>query len=206
MKLGRRDFIKFIGFSLFLIFTGGKFRFRRRGGRRGEGFIRPPGAIIEEEFIYQCVRCSECIKACPTKCLVPVAISEGILEWGTPKVLPRKAGCIRCMNCSKICPSGAIQKVDIEEVKMGTAKIERKRCLVWEFKKDCLVCLEYCPAGAIYVDFRGRPVVNPEKCVGCGICEENCPVEGEAAIKVSPEGEKRYRLKRTSDLTEPVNI
>lgn len=196
MKVNRRDFIKFSLLSLLFLLTGGKFRYRRRAGGMKDGFIRPPGAIEEEDFVYQCVRCSECIEVCPTKCLVPVSLSEGLVEWGTPKILPRKAGCIRCMACGMVCPSGAIQRVRKEEVKMGTAKINRKRCLVWEYDKDCLVCLEFCPAGAVYVDFKGRPVVSPSKCVGCGICEENCPVEGESAIRVFVNGEKRFELKR----------
>lgn len=196
MKIERRDFIKFIGFCFLLLFTGGRFRYRHRKREGKEkGFIRPPGAIVEDDFVYQCVRCGECIKVCPTACLVPVAFSEGLIEWGTPRVFPRKAGCIRCLNCAKVCPSGAIQEIDIEEVKMGTAKISRDRCLVWHDGKDCYICLEYCPVGAVFKDSRERPVVDPKKCVGCGICEENCPVLGEAAINVSNKGEIRFKLK-----------
>lgn len=35
---------------------------------------------------------------------------------------------------------------------------------------------------------KDRPVVDPEKCIGCGICEEACPVEGKAVH--SGEGRK----------------
>ncbi len=31
------------------------------------------------------------------------------------------------------------------------------------------------------------PRVIPELCIGCGICEYKCPVEGESAIPVYPE-------------------
>jgi ferredoxin len=81
---------------------------------------------------------------------------------------------------------------------MGTAEINRDRCLVWKHNKDCLVCMEYCPVGAIDVDYQGRPVVNEDLCAGCGLCEENCPVKGESAIIVSNRGEKRYHIKERS--------
>jgi Pyruvate/2-oxoacid:ferredoxin oxidoreductase delta subunit len=29
-----------------------------------------------------------------------------------------------------------------------------------------------------------RPYVLRDKCIGCGICENHCPLEGEAAIRV----------------------
>jgi len=36
-----------------------------------------------------------------------------------------------------------------------------------------------------------RPYVDIEKCIGCGICEHECPVSGRKAIRVSAEGETR---------------
>jgi ferredoxin len=36
-----------------------------------------------------------------------------------------------------------------------------------------------------------QPYVDPAKCIGCGICEHECPVRGRAAIRVSAEGETR---------------
>jgi Pyruvate/2-oxoacid:ferredoxin oxidoreductase delta subunit len=36
--------------------------------------------------------------------------------------------------------------------------------------------------------FLQRPSVLPDVCIGCGICEYKCPVQGEAAIRVFVEG------------------
>lgn len=36
-----------------------------------------------------------------------------------------------------------------------------------------------------------RPVVEAERCIGCGICEHECPVSGLRAIRITAEGETR---------------
>ena len=36
-----------------------------------------------------------------------------------------------------------------------------------------------------------RPYVDIEKCIGCGVCEHECPISGKKAIRVSAEGETR---------------
>jgi ferredoxin len=36
-----------------------------------------------------------------------------------------------------------------------------------------------------------RPYVDIEKCIGCGVCEHECPVSGMKAVRVSAEGETR---------------
>jgi quinone-modifying oxidoreductase subunit QmoB len=40
----------------------------------------------------------------------------------------------------------------------------------------CGRCSEECPFSAIEVDFRGFPILNPERCRRCGICMGACPV------------------------------
>jgi len=36
-----------------------------------------------------------------------------------------------------------------------------------------------------------KPYVDIEKCIGCGVCEHECPVSGRKAVRVSAEGETR---------------
>lgn len=36
-----------------------------------------------------------------------------------------------------------------------------------------------------------RPFIDLEKCIGCGVCEHECPVTGKKAVRVSGEGETR---------------
>ena len=38
-----------------------------------------------------------------------------------------------------------------------------------------------------------RPYIDPALCIGCGICEHECPVTGIKAIRVTAENETRNR-------------
>jgi len=48
------------------------------------------------------------------------------------------------------------------------------------------------PGSKIEVQVRlQQPFVDIEKCIGCGVCEHECPVSGRKAIRVSAVGETR---------------
>lgn len=150
--------------------------------------LRPPGALPEADFTSVCNRCGRCIKVCPNKALQPMSITEGIECFGTPHIIPRKANCLLCLSCQNVCPTGAICKVKVEKVKMGSAVIDKSRCLAWNEGKMCFICGEQCPVLAIKSDDpnpnKPKPRVLLDKCIGCGTCEKNCPVAGESAIIV----------------------
>ena len=38
-----------------------------------------------------------------------------------------------------------------------------------------------------------QPYVDPRLCIGCGVCEHECPVRGKRAIRVTAENESRAR-------------
>lgn len=162
--------------------------------------MRPPGAIPEAEFRAKCLRCGECIKACPTNTLQPVWLKSGLEGLFTPVMTPRLGGCaLNCNTCGQVCPTGAIRDLPLAEknhVKVGTAWIVRQNCLAWEQDKKCLVCDEVCPYNAL--SFRpvpglrnAAPFVVENRCTGCGWCEMKCPVEGAAAIRVNVIGAMR---------------
>jgi len=164
--------------------------------------IRPPGALPEEEFLSRCTRCLACVEACPTHALQPLGIEAGWEGLWTPVLVPTSGGCEEpCYNCTQVCPTEAIRRLTHEEksfARIGTARISRERCLAWEELKPCLVCDEVCPYNAIdflvITDYRGtqrRPVLNEDKCMGCGICEHECPVRESRAIFVEHYGEER---------------
>lgn len=164
------------------------------------GLVRPPGAVPEIDFLARCVRCGECMVACPNNTLQPIWFKSGFTGLFSPSLTPRRGPCSpECNNCGNVCPTEAIRPLPLEEriwAKPGTAEINRQRCLAWEHKKRCMVCDEVCPFGA--VEFRieeGNPVPVPEvtedKCAGCGYCEHHCPVQNQPAIFVTPMGALR---------------
>lgn len=149
--------------------------------------LRPPGALAESDFLATCNRCSRCIKVCPNDALVSLPISSGIGMYGTPEFVPRKGRCELCMLCGQVCPTGAIQRVKAEQARIGVAILDRGTCLVWKEKRLCLICKEQCPVNAVHLDESKRPHIDIRNCVGCGACENACPLET-AAVKVIPNG------------------
>jgi polyferredoxin len=169
------------------------------------GLIRPPGAQDEARFLSRCLRCSECMKVCPTSGLQPTLAEAGLEGLWTPVLKSRLGYCdYACTACGHVCPSGAIPKLGLEEKRtrvLGVAVIDRDRCLPWAADTPCIVCQEMCPVPdkAIELvgqhlitrpdgsqDYLSRPKVIADRCIGCGICEYKCPLEGTSAIVVLP--------------------
>ena len=156
----------------------------------GANPLRPPGSLEEDDFLTRCSRCGRCIKVCPSKCIRSMPISSGPALFLTPYIVAREARCELTQNCQQVCPTGAIAHVPITNVLMGLAEIDHSRCLGWAEGKLCLLCQEQCPQHAIDSDDKDCPSVRTEICVGCGACENGCPVEP-AAIVVKPQPSRR---------------
>ncbi len=160
--------------------------------------LRPPGSLPEEDFLSRCIRCSLCMKVCPTGGLQPAITEAGLEGFWTPVLVPRMGECApECTACYQVCPTQAIQPFTAEEkswLYIGTAVIDRSLCIVWNAQKQCLVCDEVCTYRAIEwrdIDGVPHPFVNDRICVGCGLCEAKCPVQPQAAIRVYSFGDKR---------------
>jgi polyferredoxin len=188
---------------------------------RHERLLRPPGALDEGSFLSRCIRCGECMKVCPNNALHPALTEAGLEGLWTPVMVPRIGYCeTSCVLCSQVCPTGAIWEITAKEkgwavgtaghgkaISLGTAFLDRGRCLPWAMATPCIVCEEWCPTSpkAIYLqpaDVAGaeghlkqvkQPFVDPSRCVGCGACEYACPVQDRPAIYVTSIGESRSR-------------
>ena len=181
--------------------------------------IRPPGAAPESDFLSRCVRCGNCMKACPTNALQPALLDGGLGGVWTPVLVPRIGYCSpECTTCTEVCPTGAIEKLTKLEkgwtertnasthpVRLGTAFYDYGRCLPWSAGVECGFCEKACPVEpkAIYYETAEfvkrtgetvtvkRPRVDPARCVGCGACEHFCVLHDQPAITISRIGESR---------------
>ncbi|MFZ2087937.1 MAG: 4Fe-4S binding protein [Desulfobaccales bacterium] len=259
--------------------------------------IRPPGSLDEDRFLARCLRCGQCMRVCPTNIIQPALFEAGLQGLWTPAVNYRigSSGCLQnCIACGQVCPTAAIRPLSLEEklgigdyaaqgpIRLGTAFVDRGRCLPWAMDRPCLVCHELCPvspkaifirtsmeivrdgeglsarvlnqgvdlyaplpkginlAGGDYylrvngqpeaalrriIGFSGnrltldnplavkgsqvfygakvdimvklqRPYVDAARCIGCGMCEHECPVAGLRAIRVYNENESRSQSGR----------
>jgi len=188
--ISRRDFLVFL--SLPLVLSAFRFRVAKR---MRSGIIRPPAALEEGDFLNRCIRCGNCMKVCITNGLQPVIFKAGFEGVWTPELVPEIGYCeYRCTLCGNTCPTGAIQPLTLEKkmkTKLGTAVITQSICIPWAEGKECIVCEEHCPVPdkAIKLISEGgisKPYVDKALCVGCGICQNKCPVRPIRAIRVSP--------------------
>lgn len=183
--------------------------------------IRPPGSVEESEFLERCIKCDQCINVCPTNVLQPSTLEQGGLEGLWTPVMDMGIGFCQlgCTLCSEVCPTGAIQKISVEKklglaafaadgpISVGTAFFNQGRCLPWAMETPCVVCEEVCPVspkaiGTYDVEIKrwdgtmvklNRPYMRPELCIGCGICEHECPVIDDRAVYVTAIGETRSK-------------
>jgi polyferredoxin len=177
--------------------------------------IRPPGSQSEDGFLGRCIRCGQCMRVCPNNALHPTLFEAGMEGVWTPMLIAAIGYCEpTCTLCGQVCPTGAIseltlaEKVGTEEEppnRIGTAFVDRGRCLPWAMASPCIVCEEWCPTSpkAIYLeedtvfDREGnavevqKPRVDPSLCTGCGACEYACPIHDRKAIYITSVGESR---------------
>lgn len=108
-----------------------------------------------------------------------------------------------CVKCSDVCPAGAIRPISVAEkssVQIGHAVWVKANCVPLTDGVECGNCARHCPVGAITMvpSEKGRedslkiPVVNAERCIGCGACENLCPSRPFSAIYV--EGHENHRV------------
>ena len=162
--------------------------------------IVPPGAHSLRNFSKRCTGCQLCVSVCPNQLLSPSMDLETFMQ---PRMSYERGYCRpECTKCSEVCSSGAIEKItraDKSSIQIGHAIWVKKNCVVITDDVDCGNCARHCPTGAIQMiginpdDFDSKkvPMVDTERCIGCGACENLCPARPFSAIYV--EGHLMHR-------------
>jgi len=186
-----------------LFFAGGAgallaFGARRLGAaryRKSDTLLRPPGAVPEDRFAGLCIRCNNCVHACPTKIIEPdIGREAGLAGFAAPIIRfnhDYKYCLETCNACTQVCPTGALTALPLEtknKYVIGEALVDNNVCLTALGKKECDACEVACPYDAVKItwdeeQYNAYPVVN-DKCVGCGACEVVCPTNPVRAIRV----------------------
>lgn len=163
--------------------------------------IVPPGAVSLDNLAHHCTACQLCVSACPNGVLRPSTDLETLMQ---PESSYERGYCRpECTRCSEVCPTGAIvqlTKAEKASTQIGHAVWVKENCVPLTDGVECGNCARHCPAGAIQMveSVEGDetspkiPVVNTERCIGCGACENLCPSRPFSAIYV--EGLERHRI------------
>lgn len=158
--------------------------------------ITPPGSQSVRLFRERCTGCQLCVSACPNQVLRSFDRGDGMLQ---PTLSFEHGYCrVNCVACSTVCPTGAIRPMSPAEksaTQIGRAVISLEQCVTTTDKVSCTACARNCPPRAINLvgpeDGVKVPVVDPERCNGCGACEYVCPVRPVAAVLVHGNTEHR---------------
>ena len=160
--------------------------------------IAPPGAFSLRNFVQHCTACQLCVSVCPNEVLRPFT---SLLE---PEMSYERGYCRpECVKCSEVCPTGAIKPITVADksaIQIGHAVWIKENCIPLRDGQSCNNCERHCPTKAIQMvpsdpsnpDSLKIPVVNEEKCIGCGACENLCPARPFSALYV--EGHENHRM------------
>ncbi len=150
----------------------------------GKVLLRPPGALPEAAFLETCLRCGNCVDSCPADAIQPLQSDQSNLAE-TPYINPDDQPCVVCdsLECMQVCPSGALQKLSVHEIQIGLAEVNYSVCLRSN-GVDCLDCVDSCPIGetAIRLDSEKRVEVLSTGCIGCGVCQYQCPTTPKSIV------------------------
>ncbi len=178
--------------------------------------LRPPGALPEPEFLAACIRCYRCQDACAAGAIQFYTEKDGSLFHTPYVDPAKAACdlCLDCGPACPTGALKPLS--EMAEADMGTVELNEDLCLSFKAKHlrhqqsllmdlgreptevealaerrgPCGECYMFCPLrnGAIKLEPGAflSPVIFPDQCVGCGMCEHICRtvVRGEPAIKV----------------------
>lgn len=145
-------------------------------------WLRPPGSLPEAQFRQTCSRSGECVAACPVHAIKIDPAKAG----GLPHIDANSVACVVCsgLACMHVCPTASILPTSINDIDMGTAVWHESSC-VRSRGEACMICVDKCPLGSAAIELKaGRVAVNPRGCIGCGVCQLECPTDPKSIVVI----------------------
>ena len=133
--------------------------------------VRPPYGLDESLFQSECITCES--KACVASCDEQII---SIQEDGTPMLDFSKSGCTFCEDCASACEPNvlSLDNVHTSEKLNAIFAISTEGCVAHN-GVICFSCKEPCIDDAILFNGMFNPVIDMDKCTGCGFCLGRCP-------------------------------
>ena len=178
--------------------------------------LRPPGALLEKEFLSSCIKCGQCVQVCPVEAIKLADIDEGF-GIGSPYIDAREQACdFSCdgLQCVLACPTGSLTH-DIDypaQTNMGVARLDKpKICLAMQgqgFKGATRSGENYKGVLRFEEISRWDPVQLAEQEFDlevCDLCVRLCPIEiraNQCAAGKPPGGDESQCPPRAIKLVE----
>ena len=158
-ELERRDFLKTLRKPL------------QQNKENSPCVVRPPYGLDESLFQSKCVTCES--KACVASCDEQIIV---IRSDGTPMLNFLKSGCTFCEACAHACEPNVLNLNHTHRAEKlnATFRISTEGCVAHN-GVICFSCKEPCIDDAILFNGMFNPVIDMDKCTGCGFCLGRCP-------------------------------
>jgi len=141
--------------------------------------VRPPYGMNESLFQSGCLTCES--KACVASCEEQIIVLD---DTGIPTLDFSRNGCTFCEACADVCDKEvlSLERSNAEEWINARFRIRTEACIAHN-GVICFACKEPCMENAIMFNGMFNPVIDEEKCNGCGFCLGRCPTQ---AIEYEP--------------------
>ena len=135
--------------------------------------VRPPYGLNESIFQSECVACDS--KACVDSCDEQIIL---IQDDGKPRLDFSKSVCTFCDACASACEPNVLnlENNHTSEQLNATFRISTEGCVA-HHGVICFSCKEPCIDDAILFNGMFNPVIDMERCTGCGFCLGRCPTQ-----------------------------
>ena len=135
--------------------------------------VRPPYGASESFFQSKCPSCEgkSCVASCDEKIIF-------IADDGTPALTFKQNGCTFCDECAIACEAGVLSLENRDTAERLTAlfRISLESCVA-HHGVVCFACKEPCVDNAILFNGMFAPVIDNDRCTGCGFCLSRCPTQ-----------------------------